>query len=155
ERLHDIAAACPRLYARLSRRGGAITKEIRMKNGMIAATAAMALAATGASAQQLQNPGLVYTSFNTTQLAQLAAEMGATFEMMTTNDGKAVVLIHSPEGDFFAVPAVCDGAACLGVELVAFFSGANPSLEQVNSFNAQLSFAKALVVENTLTLSRY
>lgn len=121
-----------------------------------ALAASMALAATSAGAQQLANPGLVYTSFNVTQLSQLATEMGATFETMTVSDGRSVVLIHSPEGDFFAAPTACDATQCLGAELIGFFgSSAGIPLETLNSFNGQLAFAKAYTADGVLILSRY
>lgn len=126
-----------------------------MKKRLIAA-AALALAATTAGAQDLSNPGFIYTNFNATQLAQLANEMGATFETMTLSDGRAVVLIHSPEGDFFAAPAACDASQCLGAELLAFLgSSAGVTLETLNSFNEQLAFVKVYVSEGSLVMSRY
>lgn len=129
-----------------------------------AAAAALAVNIAGASAQNnmgapsspLANPTSAVKSFSVQSVGPVLNELGAPWQVNQLDNGTQYIVAASGSMQFILFFTVCNGADCMGMQAVTFFSGANVNPQTVQAFNVRYPFGTAGVDQDGIAyISRY
>lgn len=127
--------------------------------GMMAATFAMAGAASAQNTVGMVNPRGMVENFDFGNLQPVLTELGLPTQLSETADGQRYLAASYNQLKFVIIPRACQNAGtsgCLGVELLAIFAG-DPNPQTVAAFNSAYPFISAGMVSNPTGafISRY
>lgn len=131
---------------------------------MLAAATALFSALGVANAQQqdlVSNPHGMAPNFDIANIGPILTDMGATWQQRQAANGQPyIVLSVGGELVLNVIPTACLGenfTNCVGMNVLALFSGGGLNYQTVTAFNQKYAFSTAGIVENGTNayLSRY
>jgi len=129
----------------------------------LAATVALGVISASASAQQelITNPRGVVQNFDIANVGPILTEMGAVWQQAKAPSGQAYLQV-GVGGDLVLniIPTACqgqNGTGCVGMNTVAFFTGADLNYQTITAFNQRYWFSTAGISEDgeSAYISRY
>ncbi|MEQ1929387.1 MAG: hypothetical protein ABL957_02485 [Parvularculaceae bacterium] len=117
--------------------------------------------AAGAQPELISNPRGVVSSFDVANIGPILTEMGAVWQQAQAPSGQPYLQV-SAGGDLVlnVIPTACQGqnyTGCVGMNTVAFFSGADLNYQTITAFNQRYWFSTAGISEDgsSAYISRY
>jgi hypothetical protein len=129
-----------------------------------AAILALSVNVAGASAQNnmgaadspLSNPSTVVKSFSVQSVGPVLNELGVPWQVSQLDNGTQFIVAASGSMQFILFFTVCNGADCMGMQAVTFFTGANANPQTVQAFNVRYPFGTAGIDQDRVAyVSRY
>jgi hypothetical protein len=127
----------------------------------IAAAACFAGAANAQQAAGLSNPRGMVDNFDVDSLGPLLTELGAVWQRQQAPDGQSFIAV-AVGGDLILhiIPTACQGqnhTNCIGMNMLALFSGSSFNYQTVAAFNQKYWFSTAGITSDgsAAYLSRY
>jgi len=147
-----------RRLGRLSMEGWGI---MRFLFGIMAGLAAASGAASAQQASSISNPRVSIENFDIANLKPLLTELGLTTETRQSPDGQSYIAAnYGGQFTFNLIPTACLNAGvsnCVGLNILALFSGGQVNAQTVSAFNQRYSFTSAGALSNKsgAYISRY
>ena len=96
------------------------------------------------------------TAFTPAVLADIGSQLGYQTKAVTSDGVQGVLMVTDQGLQMIALPSACDENGCVGLYMLAGFSTINASMQNINAFNDQSFFMKAVSMGQDGTyLARY